>query len=432
MTRPIPFDAVLFDLDGTLLATDRFWVPAARVGARRAFEELGLDREIPSAEEWMSLVGLPLAEGFDMLFAELTREQRELILERCVEEEHFALESGAAALLPGVVDVLIELKALNVPMGIASNCSQAYLDSAMQKVELREYISEGRCLDSPGISDKAEMIEDLLLTFRTRSAVMVGDRAGDRNAAHANGLPHVHLRNGFAPGGEEVICEAQIDDFLELLPRLRGRQRWIESTLADLDLSQARSLGITGRSGAGKSLYARDVVRNLNASASPAVLVSLDDFMRADRPAISGEELDSAGSALDIPGRVWRIELLVEQLLKPHAQGNDVAFELECEAGERKQIKVGANETLVLEGLYLLHPSLHVFLDKTIYLEVPDKQLLNRVAARCLPIGASSEFVRTRDRYLPAQIRFDAACPPSAGADLVLDARNPLGPEKLA
>ena len=59
-----PFDSIVFDLDGTLVATDRFWIPAARAGARRAFEELGLERELPSADQWMSMVGYPLEEGF--------------------------------------------------------------------------------------------------------------------------------------------------------------------------------------------------------------------------------------------------------------------------------------------------------------------------------------------------------------------------------
>ena len=44
MSLSIPYDAVLFDLDGTLVATDRFWPQAARAGALLAFEELGLER----------------------------------------------------------------------------------------------------------------------------------------------------------------------------------------------------------------------------------------------------------------------------------------------------------------------------------------------------------------------------------------------------
>lgn len=431
MADPIPFDALLFDLDGTLLATDRFWIPAARVGARRAFEELGLQREIPSGEQWMSLVGLPLAEGFDMLFADLDPGQRELIMKRCVEEEHFALESGSAALLPGVAETLAELKALGVPMGIASNCSQGYLDSAMQKVDLREFIDEGRCLDSPGIRNKADMIEDLLLTFGTRSAVMVGDRAGDRDAAHANGLPHVHLRNGFAPRGEEVRCEALIDDFLELLPRLRRRVDWMASIAQELALATAqagpKSLGITGRSGSGKSLFGRDFVRHLRTDGRDAVLVSLDEFLRADRPAMTGAEFDSGTSPLETPGRIWDLERLCGELLEPHGRGEAVSLEFATPGGEARRLEVGPEQTLVLEGLYLLHPRLRSQLDRVLFLEVPEELCLRRVAARSLPLGETEELERTRSRYLPAQARFDELCEPGVLADLVIDASNPLG-----
>ena len=432
MESPFPFDAVLFDLDGTLLATDRFWIPAARIGARRAFAELGLEREIPSAEDWMSLVGLPLAEGFDMLFADLPPASRQLIMARCVEEEHFALESGSAALLPGVPEVLAQLAELGVPMGIASNCSQAYLDNAMNKVCLREFIAEGRCLDSPGVRNKADMIEDLLLTFGTRSAVMVGDRSGDRDAAWANGLPHVHLENGFAPRGEDVAAEACIADFGELLPRLRRRTRWIEGALVELGLAGAsggpRSLGITGRSGAGKSLFGRDVQRLFAARGREAVLVSLDDFLRHDRPARTGAECPPAETPLELLARVFRLPELFDGLLEPHARGRDVTLELDLEDGGTRRIELPARATLVLEGLYLLHPRLRTQLDRVLFLDVPDDLCLRRVAARELPLGNPEELERTRVRYLPAQARFDEACPPASRADLVLDARNPLGP----
>lgn len=431
MSPAFPFDAVLFDLDGTLLATDRFWIPAARVGARRAFEELGLEREIPSGEQWMSLVGLPLADGFDMLFADLAPAQRELIMKRCVEEEHFALESGSAALLPGVAQTLAELKELGVPMGIASNCSQGYLDSAMSKVSLRDFIDEGRCLDSRGIRNKADMIEDLLLTFGTRSAVMVGDRAGDRDAAHANGVPHVHLRNGFAPRGEDVQCEAIIDDFLELLPRLRGRIHWMQSVLEQLGLADAangpKSLGITGRSGAGKSLFGRDIVRHMNTNGRAASLLSLDAYLRPDRPAVTGVECNADASPLEMLERVWRIGELAEGVLEPHSRGRDVSIEIELEGGGTSPFELPGDSTLVLEGLYLLHPRLRALLERVLYLEAPLDLCLRRVAGRSLPLGEAKELERTRTRYLPAQERFDELVAPAVHADLVVDASNPLG-----
>ena len=217
-----PFEAVLFDLDGTLVATDRFWVPAARVGAKRAFAELGLEREIPTPEEWMGLVGLPLAEGFDALFEDLSPEQRKVILDRCVEEEHFALDAGRAALLPGALEVLQQLRRRGVRTGIASNCSQRYLDAAMEGMGLGEWVEEGRCLESHGIGNKADMLSDLLITFDTQSAVMVGDRQGDFLAAQANSLPFVLCENGFRQDWEQFECEGRIPDLLELIPLLEA------------------------------------------------------------------------------------------------------------------------------------------------------------------------------------------------------------------
>lgn len=268
VNEPFPFDALIFDLDGTLLATDRYWIPAARAGARRAFAELGIERAEPSDADWMSLVGLPLAQGFDLLFADLSPAERTLVRERCVEEEHFALDAGKGALLPGVREALEELRARRVALGIASNCSQPYLDAALGKLGLAEFVREGRCLDTPGIATKADMVRDLLCTFGTRSAVMVGDRAGDRDAAHANAIPHVHLRSGFAPPGEHVECEAVIEDLRALLPRLWRRGTWILDALEQLGClgpAPPRRIALTGLPAAGKTLFARDALRLLRA-----------------------------------------------------------------------------------------------------------------------------------------------------------------------
>lgn len=378
----------------------------------------------------MSLVGLPLAEGFDLLFPDLSPEHRALVMERCVEEEHFALEAGKAVLLPGVRDALVELRERGVRLGIASNCAQAYLDAALDRVGLGEFIEEGRCLESPGIRDKAGMIEDLLLTFGTRSAVFVGDRDGDRAAAHANGLPHLHLENGFAPRGEQIRCEARLADFGELLPRLEGRTRLLDGVLEELGVSASggpRRLGITGRSGAGKSLLARDLVRRLEARGIPATGVPLDLFLRPDRPARTGDG-PPAGSPLELPGRIYRLEELVDGVLGPHSRGEEVRVEVAGDDGTRVPLVVPVGAVLVLEGLYLLHPLVASRLDRVVHLEAPEELLLRRVAARELPLGGTEELERTRRLYLPAQARFEEACPPRERADLVLDASNPLGP----
>ncbi len=399
---PLLFDAVVFDLDGTLVATDRFWVDAARIGARRAFQELGLERDLPSAPEWMSLVGLPLAQGFDVLFADLTPAQRKIVMERCVEEETKALSAGRAALIPGVEAMLTALKARGVKLGIASNCGQAYLDSMMNELGLARWIDEARCLDSAGVRSKTAMVTDLLDAFETRAAVMVGDRTGDRDAAWQNGLPHVHCARGFAVDGETVECEGRIEDMGELVPRLERRAQWIAAALQQLGVE--RVLAAFGRR---------------------AVVLALDDFQK---PEVSAQDLTSTAFApadrpLELLRHAYDVEQLSALVLDPHRAGHaiDVTF-------RSQHIVLATSDVLVFHGPFLLHPDLRSRLERVVHLEASDSVCLRRIAARDARASGPEGLLRLRRSALPAQRGFDALVPPARTADLVIDGDNALGP----
>jgi phosphoglycolate phosphatase len=434
---PFLFDAVVFDLDGTLVATDRFWVDAARAGARRAFQELGIERAMPSAMEWMSLVGLPLAQGFDRLFADLPPTSRALVFQRCVEEENTALRAGQAALLPGVADTLASLRARGVRLGIASNCGADYLHTMMHELGLARWVEEGRCLDSPNVRSKSGMVADLLDTFGTRAAVMVGDRIGDRDAAWQNGLPHVHCARGFAQEGEQVECEAVIEDMSELVPRLERRAQWIGAALESLGFGAPsfasqrssgpngpRSLGVTGHSGSGKTLFARDVHRVLAARGVPASVVALGAFLK---PEAQSAELAStafvpADRALDHLVLAFDVEDLEQRVLGPHQRGERVDFDLGAQ-----RITVEPGTVLVLEGLFLSHPRLRPHLDRIVHLAASDNLCLRRIAGRDARDAGPESLLRVRRHFLPTQRGFDELVDPARAADLVLDAENALG-----
>lgn len=409
----VPFDAVLFDLDGTLVATERFWPDAARVGARRAFAELGLERELPTTAEWMGLVGMGLGEGFEALFPDLAPEQRERVAARCVEAEAELLRDGRAALLPGVEETLAELARQGVRTGIASNCHQSYLDSMMHRLGLARWIDEGRCLETPGIADKAAMVEDLLITFGTRRAVMVGDRLSDRDAGWANGLPHVHLARGYAASGEAVAAEAVLDGMDALVPRLRRRDAWIEGVLEALELprSGAVAIGVTGGPAAGKGLFAEDLAA---CAGGGAAVVSLGLFARAGEGTPIAED--------PFAGR-YELELLAGAVLAPHARGEALA--IDAPGGP---VRVPAGALLVLEGPFLLHPVLRSRLARVVHLAVEDDVAERRVAGRDGRLGGHAPLARLHRELLPLQRAFEELYPPAEGADLVLDAGNALGP----
>jgi phosphoglycolate phosphatase-like HAD superfamily hydrolase len=409
--EPLLFDAVVFDLDGTLVATDSFWLVAAERGARRAFAELGLARELPTAAEWMGMVGLPLAQGIANTFGDLDEAQRDRVLQRCVEETHAALQAGGAALLDGALELLRELAARGIQLGIASNCSQAYLDAMLRDLRLGEFVREARCLQSPGIASKSEMLADLLLTFVTRSAVMVGDRASDGAAARANGLPFVHIASGFAPASEVIPSDATIHSLRELVPQLQRRARWISDEL-DALLAHGRTLGISGRSGSGKSLFARDAARVLRARGVAAEVIAFDAFLRPENARVA-----TPHAAADHLAHAFDLALLEDAVLAPRRRGASTR------AGPWGSA-VPAGAVLLVEGLFLADPRIAGSLDALAMLEAPTSVLQARLRAR-EPLPAVRE--RFLERFLPAQAAFDAR-PGLRSPTRRIPAANPLGP----
>lgn len=409
--QPLLFDAVVFDLDGTLVATDSFWLVAAERGARRAISELGLARELPTAAEWLGMVGLPLAQGIAHVFHDLDEAQRDVVLQRCVEETHAALRAGGAALLDGALELLRELSARGTKLGIASNCSQAYLDAMLRDLRLGELVGEARCLQSPGIASKSDMLADLLETFETRSAVMVGDRSSDGTAARENGLPFVHIASGFAPAGESIESDATIHSLRELLPQLQRRTRWISGEL-DALLAHGRTLGLTGRSGSGKTLFARDAAHVLRARGVEVAVIAFDAFLRPvhARSATPHASADHLAHAFDLA----RLE---EAVLAPRRRGAPTL------AGPWGSA-VPAEAVLLLEGLFLADPRVAGSLDALAILDVPGSLLEARLRAR-EPVPAVRE--RFLERFLPAQAAFDARSDLRAPTRRI-PAANVLGP----
>lgn len=409
-----PFEAVLFDLDGTLVATDRFWPDAARAGALKAFAAEGLQRELPSTEQWMSLVGLPLEQGFDALFADLDPVVRARVLQACVEEEHRLLAEGRAGLLPGVAETLAALAESGLAIGVASNCSQGYLDAMWQGTELRRWVRAARCLHSPGIRDKADMVEELLIEFGTRRALMVGDREGDRGSAWANGLPHVHLTRGYAQPGERVVAEAVLAGMDELLPRLERRSRWIDEALAALALGDRGMLGVLGAPGSDHEWVAQDLARVLEAQGVPVQRTSSEASLRWTAAGGLEHGQPSAAHAhlfsQDSEGVACRL-LGAEETLGALAAGQPAGW-------------------TIVHGPLLHQPEALQHLDRVLVVEV-SPEVAQRRRQGCLRALPRAERDQQAERWgILDRLERDLQdrYPPAAIAHAVLDGNNALGP----
>ncbi|QDU68952.1 Phosphoglycolate phosphatase [Planctomycetes bacterium Pla133] len=186
---------------------------------------------------------------------------------------------GRHVRVPGSGETLAVLRDSGARLALASLCGRGFLADGMERLGLSAEVDAGRCLDSPGCSDKAMMVADLLLEFDTRSAVVIGDTRGDGAAAWANGLPFVHFVGTGADPASVPGSDATIDRLVDL-PRVldrrprRLRELWIE-------LDRPSGLALVGPAGSGAGLVARDLARALAAVGVAATT--------APRQALGGE-----------------------------------------------------------------------------------------------------------------------------------------------
>ena len=193
-----PYDAVVFDLDGTLFDAEEGIVSSVR----RAMDEMGL--EVPADADLREVVGPPLADSFrDLLGVPEARVQEAVDRYR---RDFSARGMYLYSVYPNIRSILRMLHEAGVHVGLATSkplrlardiLSYFALDGDFDRIVGEE--------DAAAKLGKAELIRRAL-PDRYRRAAMVGDRKFDMAGALANGIEGIGA--GYGCGTEEELTVA--------------------------------------------------------------------------------------------------------------------------------------------------------------------------------------------------------------------------------
>lgn len=405
-------EAVLFDLDGTLVDSAPFWIEATREGFSSVYRERGIAEALPSEESIRDVIGMPDPDGLLALVPSAHRGLVPDLGKAIARAARARMDDGLLAPYKGAVEALRALRGEGCAIGVATNGGASYRNTCIDRCGLRALVDVAHGPDTAEAATKAGVVARAMEDLDVRRAVLVGDRAQDRDAAQANGVPFVAFLPGYGTEEERRGAEAVVGGFDELLDLLRERGRRI-AAIANGLLAQARAregpltVGVTGRLGVGKTSFADDLARVLRAQGGTVEVVRLDEFEREEEaPRVRRATGDHLAVAFDLPRFL-----------------DTVGF-----VSRRERLSKGSRSFAIVEGLFLLDERVRGTLDVVVHLEASEEAILKRVRAR----GGAVEEDQAREVYLPAQASFAQDHPPRNLADLRVENTNPLRPILVA
>ena len=201
---------IIFDVDGTLWDSTE----VVSLAWNKAIAEVGGTKAVVDAAILKREFGKTMKVIADDLFPDANETTKALLMKKCCDYEHEALEENEAELLyPAVVETIKEL-AQQHRLFIVSNCQSGYIELFMKKAGVEAYIEDWECFGDTG-KVKGENIRLLMERNKLAEAVYVGDTQGDYEATQLAGIPFVFARYGF---GSVTVATQGIERFEDLLP----------------------------------------------------------------------------------------------------------------------------------------------------------------------------------------------------------------------
>jgi len=185
------YDAILFDLDGTLVDSSEGILNAAKETM------MELEMEPLSDEEIRSCIGPPIGETLGKM-AGFTESDKKRFYEvfRPAYRDKYLFQ---CSLYPGMVSLLEDFRGQGLRLGIATNKRDDSTRLLLDYLRIADLFDVVVAQDRNQVRSKSDMILDalLILGIDKNQAVMIGDTQSDLDAAKGAGVNFIGVRYGF-------------------------------------------------------------------------------------------------------------------------------------------------------------------------------------------------------------------------------------------
>jgi len=184
------YELVVFDWDGTLIDSAGTIAHALQAAAR----DIGV--EPPSDAVARHIIGLGLGDALRHALPNLPESSYGVLSERY--RHHYLDRAEALELFDGVVELLDDLAAAQMPLAIATGKSRAGLDQALKLSGIGHRFLASRCADECHSKPHPQMLDELMDEFGVtpQQVVMIGDTSHDLNMARNAGVDGVAVSYG--------------------------------------------------------------------------------------------------------------------------------------------------------------------------------------------------------------------------------------------